>query len=144
MSLKHRVLRACKKTLFPTLTEAGEYLGVSSTTIRNAACRGDFIKNIFRVIKQADGSIQLVSQERPDKANTSVKVLNTKTRLVTGFYSQSGREGKFLGVTRSAVSMAIKYSNKVKDIYLITNATFSAQPVGHDEHPLNGFKYQHK
>lgn len=77
------------------------------------------------MIKEGDDSIQLVSQENPKKV--MVKVLNTKTRQVTVFYSQ---RSKFLGVSRSAVSMAIKFSNMVKDIYLITNhATFSAEAL---------------
>lgn len=79
------------------------------------------------MIKEGDDSIQLVSQENPKKV--MVKVLNTKTRQVTVFYSQS-EASKFLGVSRSAVSMAIKFSNMVKDIYLITNhATFSAEAL---------------
>lgn len=58
-----------------------------------------------------------------------VKVLNTQTRQETAFFSQS-EAAKFLGVTRSAVSMSIKFSSMVKDIFLITNrATFSSEAL---------------
>lgn len=59
----------------------------------------------------------------------SIKVLNTQTKEERVFYSQS-EVADFLGVTRSAISMGIKFNNTVKDVFLITNkATFSAEAL---------------
>ena len=36
---------------FPTLTQAGEYLGVKRQAIRNAIKRGSLIKGLYRVLE---------------------------------------------------------------------------------------------
>lgn len=120
-----------KKILFPTLIEAGKYLGVSPTSIRNTAVKGDFIKNIYLITREGDDGSISTDQAPQDnhRKKAMVKVLNTLTKQETAFYSQS-EAAKFLGVTRSAVSMAIKFSNVVKDIYLVTkDATFSLEAL---------------
>jgi predicted transcriptional regulator len=117
-----------EKLVFPTQFEAGEYLGISSTWVRNAIRKGNFIKNLYLLSNNEDENFSDLAIRELRK--TSIKVLNIQTKEERVFYSQS-EVAEFLGVTRSAISMGIKFNNTVKDIYLITNkATFSAEALG--------------
>lgn len=111
---------------FTTITETGEFLGVSRTSVRNAILKGNRINNIYLITNEG---VQFSSDLINNSTSTTVKVLNTKTNEVREFYTQ--REvGEFLGVTTSAVSMALKFGNTIKDIYLLTNAaTFTASDL---------------
>jgi hypothetical protein len=93
--------------------------------VRNAIRKGNFIKNLYLLSNKEDENFSDLAVRELRKA--SIKVLNTQTKEERVFYSQS-EVAEFLGVTRSAISMGIKFNNTVKDIYLITNkATFSAE-----------------
>lgn len=95
--------------------------------MRNAIRRGNLIKNIYLLSNKEDANFSDLAARELRKA--SIKVLNTQTKEERVFYSQS-EVAKFLGVTRSAISMGMKFNNRVKDIYLITNkATFSAEAL---------------
>lgn len=116
-----------EKLVFPTQYEAGEYLGISSTWVRNAIRRGNIIKNIYLLSNKEDANFSDLADREVRKA--SIKVLNTQTKEERVFYSQS-EVADFLGVTRSAISMGIKFNNTVKDVFLITNkAAFSAEAL---------------
>ena len=93
--------------------------------MRNAIRRGNLIKNIYLLSNKEDANFSDLAIKELEKA--SIKVLNTQTKEERVFYSQS-EVADFLGVTRSAISMAIKFKNTVKDIFLVTNkTTFSAE-----------------
>ena len=96
--------------------------------MRNAIRKGNFIKNLYLLSNNEDENFSDLAIRELRK--TSIKVLNIQTKEERVFYSQS-EVAEFLGVTRSAISMGIKFNNTVKDIYLITNkATFSAEALG--------------
>lgn len=116
-----------EKLVFPSQYEAGEYLGISSTWVRNAIRRGNLIKNIYLLSNKKDANFSELADRELRKA--SIKVLNTQTKEERVFYSQS-EVADFLGVTRSAISMGMKFNNVVKDIFLVTNkTTFSAEAL---------------
>jgi predicted transcriptional regulator len=66
--------------------------------------------------------------QAPNKTKSNVTVLNTLTKEVFEFKTQSA-VSKFFNVSRAAISMAIKSGNMVKDIYLITDKDSFSQEV---------------
>lgn len=100
---------------FLTITEAGEFLGISPTSVRNAIKGGNTIKETFLVTGDENYSVDI---KPSDKGN--IIVLNILTKEVLKFKTQSA-VAKYLEVSRAAISMAIKSGNKIKDIYLLSN-----------------------
>lgn len=106
-----------EKFSFLTLTEAGKFLGISLTSVRNAIREGNTIKDNFLITDDENYTLEVKSS---NKGKTSVIVLNTLTKEIIKFKTQSA-VAEYFDISRAAVSMAIKAGNKVKDIYLISN-----------------------
>lgn len=116
-----------EELVFPTQYEAGDYLGISPTSVRNASEKGTLINKIYLIKNEAKVDYLTPSSNVLPKA--TIKVLNLQTKEESVFYSQS-EVAKYLGVSKPAVSMAIKSETKVKDIFLITKATtFSTEAL---------------
>lgn len=114
-----------EELVFPTQYEAGCYLGISPTSVRNAVLKGTIINKIYLLKNEA--AIDYLTPTPRGQAN--IKILNIQSQEESVFYSQS-EAAKFLGVSKAAVSMAIKFETKVKDIFLITKgATFSTEAL---------------
>lgn len=105
-----------EKFSFLTITEAGNFLGISSTSVRNAIKGGNAIKDNFIV---TDDENYTVEEKSSNKGKTKVIVFNTLTNEILKFKTQSA-VAKYFGLSRAAISMAIKLGNKVKDIYLLS------------------------
>ena len=71
------------------------------------------VKDVFLITNKAT-----FSAEALNNANT-LKVLNTQTNEIINFTKQT-EIAKFLGVSTSSVTQAIKVGRKIKNVYLIS------------------------
>jgi hypothetical protein len=81
----------------------------------------------------SDEALANLKVKTTEREGVAVKVLNTDTNEVLEFSNQT-EAGKFLGITRQGVRIAIKKASTVKGVYLITDASiFTAEALANHQ-----------
>lgn len=99
-------------SLFKHQSEAAKFVGISSPGLNLSIKNKSLVKGIFLIIKDDKFSAEHLANSRP------IRLLNTLTNESKEMKSQI-EVAKFLGISASAVSQAIKAGSLIKKVYRV-------------------------
>ena len=108
---------------------AGEFLGITDTSVSQAIKKGRKVKGIYLINRGGSSGLGptklLENKLKVGRVGIPVKILNLKTSEILEFTSQIAA-GKFLGLADKTLIQSIQDRNTVKGIYIISKK--GAQP----------------